>query len=161
MKKRSSIAKQPKTLESQLDTLKQLKPEELRKRWQALFGSAPPSRIRSSLMVQAIARRLQEKTLGGLKPSTQRVTLQASGRTKRRANRFLLIFAWGYLCAAAEPNLRGRNSTQGHEISWAASGDSRTFSVTEGSGTPSPAYGSRTWKIERFDEESADRQVVR
>jgi hypothetical protein len=31
------------------------------------------AKIRSSLMVQAIARRLQEKAFGGLKPSTQRL----------------------------------------------------------------------------------------
>jgi len=73
MKKRSKIAKPVKTLENQLDELKQLKPQELRKRWQTLFGSNPPSRIRSSLMVQAIARRMQEKAFGTLKPSTQRL----------------------------------------------------------------------------------------
>src|ERR1019366_9855544 len=74
MKKPSKkIEKPAKTLEKQLEQLKQLGPEELRKRWQALFGSNPPPRLRSSLMVQAIARRLQEKALGGLKPATQRV----------------------------------------------------------------------------------------
>ncbi len=50
----------PTNLEKQLEELKKLRPEELRKRWQALFGSTPPPRLRSSLMVQAIARRLQE-----------------------------------------------------------------------------------------------------
>ncbi len=73
MKKDSKIKTEPTNLEKQLDQLKQLNPEELRKRWQALFGSNPPPRIRSSLMVQAIARRLQEKALGGLKRSTQRL----------------------------------------------------------------------------------------
>src|SRR5262249_45627963 len=60
-------------LQRQVEQLKQIKPEELRKRWHALFGANPPPRIRSSLMVQAIARRLQEKALGGLKPLTQRL----------------------------------------------------------------------------------------
>jgi Protein of unknown function (DUF2924) len=73
MNKASKTRGEPTNLQRQLEQLKQLKPEELRKRWQALFGSNPPPRIRSSLMVQAIARRLQEKALGGLKPSTQRL----------------------------------------------------------------------------------------
>ena len=73
MKKASKIKTEPRNLEKQLEQLKQLKPEELRKRWQSLFGSNPPSRIRSSLMIQAIARRMQEKVFGTLKPSTQRL----------------------------------------------------------------------------------------
>lgn len=73
MKKASQIKPAPTDLEKQLGELKKLRPEELRKRWQALFGSTPPPRLRSSLMVQAIARRLQEKALGGLKPATQRL----------------------------------------------------------------------------------------
>ena len=73
MKKASKVETEPTKLEKQLEQLKQLKPEALRKRWQTLFGSNPPPRIRSSLMVQAIARRLQERALGGLKPATQRL----------------------------------------------------------------------------------------
>ena len=73
MKKPSKTARQPSNLEKQLEELKALKPEELRKRWQTLFGSNPPAKIRSSLMVQAIARRMQEKAFGTLKSSTQRL----------------------------------------------------------------------------------------
>src|SRR5580704_18362552 len=73
MNKASKTKGEPTNLQRQLEQLKQLKPEELRKRWRTLFSSNPPPRIRSSLMVQAIARRLQEKALGGLKPSTQRL----------------------------------------------------------------------------------------
>jgi DUF2924 family protein len=73
MKKLSNMPKPAKSLETQLEQLKQLTPGELRKRWQTLFGAAPAPRLRSSLMVQAIARRLQEKALGGLKPATQRL----------------------------------------------------------------------------------------
>ena len=38
-----------------------------------MFGADPPPKLRSSLMVQAIAYRLQEKALGGLKPATLRL----------------------------------------------------------------------------------------
>ena len=60
-------------LVSQLDQLRQLIAEELIKQWQALFGVASPKKLRSSLIVQGIAYRLQEKALGGLKPSTLRL----------------------------------------------------------------------------------------
>jgi hypothetical protein len=54
-----------------LDRLRALNPGELREHWQTLFGSDPPPKLRFSLMVQAIAYRLQEKALGGLKPATE------------------------------------------------------------------------------------------
>lgn len=73
MKKASKIKTEPTNLEKQLEQLEQLEPEELRKRWHSLFGSTPPPKIRSSLMIQAIARRMQEKVFGTLKPSTQRM----------------------------------------------------------------------------------------
>jgi hypothetical protein len=73
MNQSSKTRKPANSLEKQLEQLKQMRPEELRKRWRNLFGSAPAPRLRSSLMVQAIARRLQEKALGGLKPATQQL----------------------------------------------------------------------------------------
>ncbi len=73
MKKPSKTKTPPTNLERQLEELKELTPEELRKRWQTLFGSNPPAKIRSSLMIQAIARRMQEKVFGTLKHSTQRL----------------------------------------------------------------------------------------
>ena len=73
MKQPSKMKTEPTNLDQQLEQLKQLKPEELRKRWQAVFGSTPPAKIRSSLMIQALARRSQEKAFGGLEPSTQRL----------------------------------------------------------------------------------------
>jgi hypothetical protein len=38
-----------------------------------LFGEDPPAKLRSSLIIQPIAYRLQEKALGGLKPATLRL----------------------------------------------------------------------------------------
>jgi hypothetical protein len=60
-------------LVSQLDQLRQQSAEELIKQWQALFDVAPPKKLRSSMIVQGIAYRLQEKALGGLEPSTMRL----------------------------------------------------------------------------------------
>jgi hypothetical protein len=54
-------------------TLRELNPEELREQWRTLFSADPPPKLRSSLMVQGIAYRLQEKAFGGLKPATLRL----------------------------------------------------------------------------------------
>jgi Protein of unknown function (DUF2924) len=45
----------------------------LRQRWAALFGDDPAPNLGRALLLRAIAYRLQEKALAGLKPSTQRV----------------------------------------------------------------------------------------
>ena len=73
MKKGSKLGKDPQKLALQLHRLRELNPEELREQWQTLFGTDPPPKLRSSLMVQAIAYRLQERALGGLKPATVRL----------------------------------------------------------------------------------------
>jgi Protein of unknown function (DUF2924) len=73
MKKHSKLDRDPQKLASQLDRLREPNPEELREQWQTLFGADPPPKLRSSLMVQAIAYRLQERALGGLKPATVRL----------------------------------------------------------------------------------------
>src|SRR5271170_207391 len=73
MKVSSKVISEPKNLIEELSQLSELDPGELRKRWRNLFGSDPPPRLRSSLMVQAIAYRLQEKSFGGLKPATLRL----------------------------------------------------------------------------------------
>jgi Protein of unknown function (DUF2924) len=73
MKRGSTSQRDPQKLTAQLDRLHQLNPEELRSQWPALFGADPPAKLRSSLLIQGIAYRLQEKTLGGLKPATVRL----------------------------------------------------------------------------------------
>jgi hypothetical protein len=45
----------------------------LRQRWAALFGAAPSPNLGRALLIRAIAYRLQEKALAGLKPSTRRL----------------------------------------------------------------------------------------
>jgi hypothetical protein len=73
MKKGSKSQRDCQKLASQLEQLRELNPEGLREQWQSLFGADPPPKLRSSLLVQAIAYRLQEKALGGLKPATLRL----------------------------------------------------------------------------------------
>lgn len=46
---------------------------DLRERWKTLYSKGPSDHISRSLMIRAMSYRLQERVLGGLKPSTQRV----------------------------------------------------------------------------------------
>jgi hypothetical protein len=72
MKKGSKLVRDPQKLASQLERLHALNSAELRARWQTLFGAEPPPKLRSSLLLQGIAYRLQERAFGGLKPATVR-----------------------------------------------------------------------------------------
>jgi Protein of unknown function (DUF2924) len=45
----------------------------LKEHWQILYGTKPPPRISRELLTRAVAYRLQEKVLGGLRPSTRRL----------------------------------------------------------------------------------------
>ena len=45
---------------------------ELRAEWQRLYGCDPPPKVRRELLMGAIAYRLQEQALGGLRPELQR-----------------------------------------------------------------------------------------
>jgi Protein of unknown function (DUF2924) len=60
-------------LEKQLASLSGLDGKSLNERWRILYGTEPPPRVGRSLLRQAIAYRLQEKTLGGLKPSIRQL----------------------------------------------------------------------------------------
>jgi Protein of unknown function (DUF2924) len=46
--------------------------KELKIRWRHLFGTEPPRSIHRSLLIPAIAHRMQEHALGGLKASARR-----------------------------------------------------------------------------------------
>lgn len=57
----------------QIAQLSNLNAQALKERWRRLFGDHPIPRIGRGLMIMAIAYRLQEKALGGLKPSAERI----------------------------------------------------------------------------------------
>jgi len=46
--------------------------DELKERWRSIYNSTPPGRSSKKLLVSAIAYRMQEQALGGLKPSVLR-----------------------------------------------------------------------------------------
>jgi Protein of unknown function (DUF2924) len=57
----------------------------IKERWRALHDTEPPRRISCDLLVRALAYRMQEQALGGLKPSTRRVLAKVAARAS--ANR--------------------------------------------------------------------------
>jgi hypothetical protein len=46
--------------------------DELKERWHNFYGTEPPGKIHRSLLIQAIAYRVQQNVLGALKPSVRR-----------------------------------------------------------------------------------------
>jgi hypothetical protein len=53
----------------------------LKQQWRALYATDPPSRIGRGLLVRAVAYRLQERALGGLKPATRRLLERLAAAT--------------------------------------------------------------------------------
>jgi hypothetical protein len=63
--KSEKLAQELKDLEARDDN-------ELKDRWRRLYGSKPPQKIHRSLLIAAIAHRIQENALGALKPTVHR-----------------------------------------------------------------------------------------
>jgi hypothetical protein len=70
--KRRHLRIDPEKLAGDLAVLSGLDFEALKDRWRGLYGSEPPSGIWRSLLLRAVAYKLQERALGGLKPATRR-----------------------------------------------------------------------------------------
>jgi hypothetical protein len=68
--KAEKLAQELKDLEAQTD-------DELKDRWLGLYGTKPPPKIHRSLLIAAVAHRMQENVLGALKSSVRRHLLQA------------------------------------------------------------------------------------
>lgn len=65
----------PKTrsLTDELAELRRLDSTALKQRWRVLYRTEAPVHIGQALLLQAVAYRLQERVLGGLRPSTRRL----------------------------------------------------------------------------------------
>ncbi len=61
----------------------------LRQKWAALFGDDPSPNLGRALLIRAIAYRLQEKALAGLKPSTQRVLERIADNRSKDASQYI------------------------------------------------------------------------
>jgi hypothetical protein len=67
----------PAGLASELASLPTLERPDLVQRWRFLYGTEPPTKISRPILIQAIAYRMQEKALGGLRPLTLRALARA------------------------------------------------------------------------------------
>jgi hypothetical protein len=57
---------------------------DLKERWRVLYRTEPPRRISRDLLMRALAYRIQEKALGGLKPSTRRLLAKVAADASAR-----------------------------------------------------------------------------
>ena len=70
------LSKSPETISRKLASLESSPIKVLKQQWRALYGSQPPHRVSRELLTRAVAYRIQEQALGGLKPSTRRLLLR-------------------------------------------------------------------------------------
>jgi hypothetical protein len=66
-------------LSRKLASLRLLPIKRLKKQWRLLYGTEPPHRVSRELLTRAVAYRIQEQALGGLKPSTRRLLERFAG----------------------------------------------------------------------------------
>ena len=65
-------------LANELAGLERLSGEKLNQHFKIMYRADPPPRMRRALLIQALAYRLQEKALGGLRPATRRLLASAA-----------------------------------------------------------------------------------
>jgi hypothetical protein len=68
-----TLSKSREALWRKLASLRSLPIKELKQHWRSLYSSEPPHRVSRELLTRAVAYRIQEQALGGLKPSTRRL----------------------------------------------------------------------------------------
>jgi hypothetical protein len=96
----------PEKLAQDLKDLETQSDDELKERWRKFYGTEPPRKIHCSLLIAAIAYRMQENALGALKPSARRHLLRVAGNVPdgRRARGYpglspkpgtVLVRDWG------------------------------------------------------------------
>jgi hypothetical protein len=98
--------KEGQKLSAEIALLKSLDVDQLRARWKILYETQAPTRFSRDLLMRAVAYRMQERVLGGLKPATRRLFKRVSQDARARrpisvaplrklAPGALLIRQWG------------------------------------------------------------------
>jgi hypothetical protein len=114
-------------LTDEIGALYSLDVEQLKARWRTLYQTQAPTRFSRELLLRAVAYRLQERALGGLKPATrrlfQRVAAAAHARRplkltplRRLEPGAVLIREWGgvqYKVAVLEDGFSFRSQRYG------------------------------------------------
>ena len=78
------ISASPAALVREIEELQEASSAYLKERWRALYRSEPPRRMSRDLLIRALAYRIQEKALGGLKPSTRRLLTKVAADASAR-----------------------------------------------------------------------------
>jgi hypothetical protein len=68
-----TLPKSGEAISRKLASLRSLPIKELKQQWRSLYNSEPPHRVSRELLTRAVAYRIQEQALGGLKPSTRKL----------------------------------------------------------------------------------------
>ena len=82
--KRNPSRSGTRSLTEELTELRGLDSTALKQRWRVLYRTEAPVRIGQALLLQAVAYRLQERALGGLKRSTRRLLERMAEDNVRR-----------------------------------------------------------------------------
>jgi Protein of unknown function (DUF2924) len=69
-------------LSRKLASLRSLPIKQLKQQWRTLYSSEPPLRVSRELLTRAVAYRIQEQALGGLRPSTRRLLERLANDTR-------------------------------------------------------------------------------
>ena len=83
---RSLSERKREKLTGEIAALQSLNVEQLKARWRTLYQTEAPIRFSRDLLLRAVAYRLQERALGGLKPATRRL-LQRVAALRMRGDR--------------------------------------------------------------------------
>ena len=81
---RRKVPATPSALVHEIEELQEAASANLKERWRALYGSEPPRRISRDLLIRALAYRIQEQALGGLKPPTRRLLMKVAADASAR-----------------------------------------------------------------------------
>jgi hypothetical protein len=78
------ISASPSALVREIEELQEATSVNLKERWRTLYGTEPARRISRDLLIRALAYRIQEKALGGLKPSARRLLTKVAADASAR-----------------------------------------------------------------------------
>ncbi len=78
------ISATPSALVREIEELQEATSANLKDRWRGLYGSEAPRRISRDLLIRALAYRIQEQALGGLKPPTRRLLMKVAADASAR-----------------------------------------------------------------------------
>ena len=81
---RSLSEREREKLTGEIGALHSLDVEQLKARWRTLYQTQAPTRFSRELLLRAVAYRLQERALGGLKPATRRVLQRVAAAAHAR-----------------------------------------------------------------------------